>query len=127
VVGTTARARIIDVTPEEDMPPAATPVDSPDPEETHDDASAGPDLMLAEADAEYGEYLSSECTTCHQLSGADDGIPAITGWAMEDFALTMHAYRTGERTHEVMQMIAGRLGAEEIAALAAYFESLEEQ
>jgi cytochrome c len=35
----------------------------------------------------------------------------------------MAAYRSGEREHQVMNTLAGRLGDEEIAALAAYFLS----
>ncbi len=75
-------------------------------------------------DPEYGEYLSNECTTCHQVDGSDEGIPAITGWPTEDFVIAMHAYKEKVRPHPVMQMMAGRLSNEEIAALAAYFVDL---
>jgi len=81
-------------------------------------------VLAIEGDAEYGEYLSAECTTCHQVSGTDLGIPAITGWMPEDFVVAMHAYRQGLRPHPVMQMMAGRLDDEQIAALAAYFATL---
>ncbi len=37
----------------------------------------------------------------------------------------MHAYKQKLRPHPVMQMMAGRLNEEEIAALAAYFATLE--
>ena len=37
----------------------------------------------------------------------------------------MHAYRSKSRAHPVMNMIAGRLSDAEIAALAAYFATLE--
>ena len=37
----------------------------------------------------------------------------------------MHAYKNKTRENPVMQMIAGRLGDEEIAALAAYFATLK--
>jgi cytochrome c len=37
----------------------------------------------------------------------------------------MHSYKKKVRPHPVMQMIAGRLTNEEIAALAAYFKDLE--
>ncbi|GAB4260598.1 MAG: hypothetical protein Kow0013_04240 [Pararhodobacter sp.] len=77
-------------------------------------------------DAEYGEYLSSECTTCHQRSGDDLGIPSIVGWPTEDFVLAMHAYKQELRPHPVMQMMAQRLDDEQIAALAAYFASLND-
>lgn len=79
-----------------------------------------------EGDAEYGAYLSSECTTCHQADGEDKGIPSIVRWPEKDFVLAMRDYRAGIRTHPVMNMIAGRLGDEEIAALAAYFATLGE-
>ncbi len=79
------------------------------------------EILALEGDAEFGEYLSGECLTCHQPSGADKGIPAIIGWPEEDFVVAMHAYKTKAREHPVMRMIAGRLSAEEIAALAAYF------
>ncbi|SIO04971.1 sulfide dehydrogenase (flavocytochrome c), cytochrome c subunit [Rhodovulum sp. ES.010] len=75
-------------------------------------------------DRAYGEYLSSECTTCHQRDGSDQGIPSITLWPEEKFVLAMHAYKQKLRPHPVMQMMANRLTDEEIAALAAYFGSL---
>ena len=82
------------------------------------------DILAIEGDPDYGEYLSSECTTCHQADGSVDGIPSITSWPEEDFVIAMHAYKVKLRPHPVMQMMAGRLSDEEIAALAAYFGSL---
>ena len=84
-----------------------------------------PDAVLAiEGDPEYGEYLASACTSCHQESGGSDGIPAITGWRTEDFVTALHAYRAKHRDNQVMQLVASRLSDDEIAALAAYFKSL---
>lgn len=90
------------------------------------DHDVDPAILALEGDPDYGEYLSGECTTCHQSDGADRGIPSITGWPDEDFVIAMHAYKDKVRPHPVMQMVAGRLGDEEIAALAAYFASLGE-
>jgi len=87
--------------------------------------SVGPEILSLEGDLEFGEYLSSECTTCHQADGGNDGIPGIVGWETEDFVTAMHAYREKHRENPVMQMITGRLANDEIAALAAYFKSLE--
>lgn len=84
-----------------------------------------PEILTIVGDPEYGEYLATECTTCHQVDGAFDGIPTITHWPAEDFVIAMHAYKEKHRPHPVMQMMAGRLSDEEIAALAAYFENLE--
>jgi len=86
-----------------------------------------PETLAIVGDPAYGEYLSSECTTCHQRDGSDKGIPSITLWPEDDFVLAMHAYKQKLRPHPVMQMMAGRLSDEEIAALAAYFGALMPQ
>ena len=97
--------------------PTASPVD-------HD---LDPAILALEGDPEYGEYLSSECKTCHQSRGGDQGIPSIILWPEEDFVIAMHAYKNKKRPHPVMQMMAGRLNEEEIAALAAYFATLDNE
>jgi len=89
------------------------------------EVTLAPEILAIVGDPEYGKYLSSECLTCHQSDGSNQGIPAITGWPTEDFVVAMHAYKVKVRPHPVMQMIAGRLSDEEIAALAAYFKDLE--
>lgn len=89
------------------------------------DHSVAPEILAIVGDPAYGEFLSGECTACHQTSGAGDGIPSITRWPDEDFVRAMHAYKEGVRAHPVMQMMAGRLSNEEIAALAAYFKDVE--
>lgn len=89
------------------------------------DHDLDPAILAIKGDPEYGEYLSTECTTCHQIDGSYDGIPSITQWPAEDFVAAMHAYKRKVRPHPVMQMMAGRLSADEIAALAAYFETIE--
>lgn len=79
-------------------------------------------ILAIEGDVAYGAYLSSECTACHRAEGGED-IPSIAGLAPSVFITGLTAYRTGEREHQVMNMVTARLGDEEIAALAAYFES----
>jgi cytochrome c len=96
-----------------ETPPTA-PLDDADPEvPLH--------ILALEGDPDYGEYLSSECVTCHQADGEDKGIPSITGWPNERFVTVMHAYKSKSRDNPVMQSIAASLSDEEIAALAAYF------
>lgn len=107
---------------------SASPSDIPEAEPTaqpRDPEALDPTILAIEGDPAYGEYLAGECTTCHQESGADDGIPSITGWPQEYFVVALHAYKNKHRPHPVMQLIAGNLSNEEIAALAAYFEGLE--
>ncbi|MGA9251415.1 MAG: c-type cytochrome [Roseobacter sp.] len=103
------------------------PSDLPEAEPTAlgTDHDIDPEILAIQGDPEYGEYLSSECLTCHQRDGSAEGIPSITQWPEEDFVVAMHAYKDKVRPHPVMQMMAGRLNNEEIAALAAYFRTLE--
>ena len=87
------------------------------------DPTLDPVLLSLQGDPEYGAYLSSECVTCHRADGGDDGIPSITGWATDDFVTALHAYRSKHRDNPAMQLVASRLTDEEIAGLAAYFET----
>jgi cytochrome c553 len=74
------------------------------------------------ADRALGEYLSTECVTCHRANAPPaQAIPRITGWPENQFIAVMNAYKDKQRENPVMQTIAARLAVEEIAALAAYF------
>ena len=81
--------------------------------------------VVAKGDRELGQYLSSECVTCHQISGRYDGIPPIVGWPEESFVEILSEYRDKKRENQVMRSIAVKFSDEEIAALAAYFGSLK--
>lgn len=79
----------------------------------------------SKGDKDFGQYLSSLCVTCHQVTGqAAGGIPPIIAWPDDQFIAVMNAYRHKDRENLVMQNVAGKLSDEEIAALAAYFGSL---
>ncbi|UYO44089.1 sulfide dehydrogenase [Rhodopseudomonas palustris] len=86
---------------------------------------AGP--ALAGGDRELGEYLSSECVTCHQISGRFDGIPSIVGRDEPELIAALTEYRDKVRDNPVMRAIAAKFNDEEIAALASYFGSIEKQ
>lgn len=77
-------------------------------------------------DIEYGQYLSSECVTCHQ-SGVQstDQIPSIEGWDKASFVAVMKSIRAKEQDSKVMQTIAASLDDEQIDALAAYYATLK--
>lgn len=78
----------------------------------------------AAGDRELGQYLSAECVTCHGAPGQTaQGIPGINGWPEDQFVAVMNAYKDKQRDNPVMQTIAGRLEAGDIAALAAYFRT----
>ena len=77
------------------------------------------------SDRELGQYLSTECVTCHQISGqVVGGVPQIVGWPENQFIAVMSAYKTKQLESPVMQSVTARLAPEEIAALAAYFGGL---
>ena len=94
-------------------------------------AAAGSLVLLpivagtAAGDRALGEYLSSECVTCHQLSGRYQGIPPIVGWPEQSFIEIMNEYREKRRDNAVMQTIANKFSGDDIAALAAYFASVK--
>jgi len=90
-------------------------------------AEIGAVAMQLDGDVEYGGYLATECVTCHQMSGRADGIPSIVGWPNNAFIRALFEYKTNVRSHQVMQNMTVNLGNEEIAALAAYFATLEPQ
>lgn len=75
-------------------------------------------------DPEYGAYLASGCLSCHLRDDSDQGIPAITGWPVQDFVLAMQEFRQKQRPDPTMQVMAARLTDQDIAALAAFFASL---
>jgi len=90
-----------------------------------------PALLLAIApvqaagDRALGEYLASECTSCHQLSGRSaGGIPPIIGWPEERFVAALDSYGRRQRNNQAMQAVAARLSSADMAALATYFGSL---
>ncbi len=89
------------------------------------DPELSAEIMDIVGDIAYGEYLASGCVACHQLTGGDSGIPNIIGWPAPAMVTVMHAYKNKDRENTVMQQQAATLSNEEIAALAAYFETLE--
>jgi cytochrome c len=85
----------------------------------------GTAVATADEKTEFGQYLSGSCVTCHQLSGADNGIPSIVGWDQEAFVAVLMSYKTKERDNKAMQTIAAPLSKEEMEALAAYFGTIQ--
>ena len=94
-----------------------------EPTATPEEYGLDPQLLAIRGDPDYGAYLAGECTTCHRPDGGEEGIPAITGWPRDDFVIALQAYKRGKREHPAMQLVAGRLSDEEIAALAAHFRN----
>lgn len=90
-------------------------------------AAAQTPASTGKGDRELGQYLSSECATCHQTSGRQSGgVPSINGWPDDQFVAVMRSYKSKDRENQIMRTIAARLSDEEIDALAAYFSELKQ-
>ena len=76
-------------------------------------------------DLALGRHLSGECVTCHPRDARNVGIPVINGWPADQFVAVLKSYKARERDNPVMQSVAAGLNDEEMAALAAYFETLK--
>jgi cytochrome c553 len=85
---------------------------------------AGSVVALTAKTVAYGRHLSGECSACHRVDGAENGIPSITGWKPDEFVATLVFYRNGERNNPAMVSVAQSLDDEQMAALAAYFGTL---
>ena len=82
---------------------------------------AGP--AKAETD---GLMLAQACAGCHGQSGEGMGaIPDIRGIASADFIRLWEEFRADERAATIMNRIARGYSEAEVAALAAYFETLD--
>ncbi|MGI9371749.1 MAG: c-type cytochrome [Hyphomicrobiales bacterium] len=79
--------------------------------------------ILKKADAEYGEYLSGQCVTCHHATGDSEGIPSIVGLQADYLIVSMLKYKSAAhgRTNPAMVNIAKNLSDEELGSLAMYF------
>ena len=87
-------------------------------------AKAKADDIPDYADTEFGEYLSSQCVTCHK-NNSSKGIPAIVGKDYHYLVSLLEGYRSKELKNNVMRLQAGNLSDEEIASLSLYFSKLE--
>jgi cytochrome c553 len=78
------------------------------------------------ADAAAGKQKAQMCAVCHGLDGiakAPDA-PHIAGESPIYLTRQLEAFRSGERKHEQMTIIAQSLSDEDIANLAAWYSSI---
>jgi cytochrome c553 len=87
--------------------------------------TGAPDIVDA-ADAAAGRAKAQTCGVCHGpigISTAPDA-PNLAGQPEIYLSSQLRAFRSGERRHEVMTVIAKPLTDDEIASLAAWFSSI---
>ena len=85
--------------------------------------AAGP----AGADAKAGRQKAQACAACHGVLGLATmpNTPHLAGQPEVYLSEQLKAYRSGQRRHEVMTLIAKPLTDAEIADLSAWFASLK--
>jgi len=95
-------------------------------------ASPPPPLMpiTLAGDAERGSVIGQTCTGCHGIPGYYNAHPAyqvpMLGAQNADYIeVALQGYRRGTRGHETMQAQASSLSDQDIADVAAYFESFK--
>ncbi|NCN69979.1 MAG: cytochrome c4 [Rhodoferax sp.] len=82
-----------------------------------------------QGDAAAGGKKNALCIGCHGIKGYHIGfpevhqVPKINGQGAGYLRAALHAYKAGERKHPSMRTLAGSLSDQDIADLAAYYES----
>jgi cytochrome c553 len=80
-------------------------------------------------DATAGAQKNALCIGCHGIQGYHIGfpevhkVPKISGQGAGYIRAALHAYKAGERKHPSMRTLAASLSDQDIADLAAYYES----
>ena len=80
-------------------------------------------------DATAGAKKNALCIGCHGIQGYHIGfpevhqVPKISGQGAGYIRAALTAYKAGERKHPSMRTVAAGLSAQDIADLAAYYES----
>jgi cytochrome c553 len=83
-------------------------------------------LSAASQDAALGRTKAQACAVCHGPLGVSvtPDAPHLAGQPAIYVAAQLRAYRSGERKHEVMAVMARPLSNDDIQHLAAWFASI---
>ncbi len=80
-------------------------------------------------DAQAGAQKNALCVGCHGIKGFHTAfpqtyrVPKLSGQGAGYMQAALNAYKAGERKHPSMRTLAASLSAQDIADLAAYYES----
>jgi cytochrome c553 len=87
--------------------------------------TAAPALAIGPGDAAEGGKIARMCSACHGRDGiaVRAHTPNIGGQDKDYIAEQLTHYRSGERVHPEMNVVAGGLSDTQIANLAAWFAS----
>jgi cytochrome c553 len=83
----------------------------------------------AQGDVQAGEKKAAMCIGCHGIPGYQNSfpeihkVPKISGQTGAYIVASLNAYKKGERKHPSMRGISGSLSDQDMADLAAFYES----
>jgi cytochrome c553 len=79
------------------------------------------------ADARAGRQKVVVCQACHGLDGLSKNpeAPNLAGQVESYMVKSLRDYRSGERKHEAMNIVAKDLSDEDVANVAAYYASIQ--
>lgn len=89
--------------------------------------SVAPMVPAVAADMTAGKKKAGMCATCHGRDGiaVTPDAPNLAGDSPVYLEAQLKAFKSGERKHEQMSIIAQGLSDEDIADLAAWFSAIE--
>ena len=89
-------------------------------------ALCGAAVPVGAQDAGAGRIKAQACVVCHGALGLSvtPDAPNLAGQPAIYVAAQLRAYRSGERKHEVMAVMAKPLSDDDIRNLAAWFNSI---
>ncbi len=92
--------------------------------------AAGSTSAFAEGDPAAGKQLAYTCMGCHGIDGYRNAypsyrVPKLGGQRAAYIEDALKAYRDGDRPHPTMQAQGGSLSDQDIADIAAWFQSDE--
>lgn len=85
------------------------------------------DVVAAESSQEAGLRKASQCTACHGKDGLSrrPDVPHIAGQSEIYLEAQLRRFRSGERVHPEMNVIAKNLSDEDIRDLVAWYSKIQ--
>lgn len=82
--------------------------------------------VVAAADPQAGRAKAAACAVCHGVAGISmlPNAPHLAGQPAIYVEEQLKSFRSGQRRHEVMNVVAKPLSDSDIADLAAWFASI---
>ena len=71
-----------------------------------------------------GAQLAATCASCHRLDGQETVLASIVGVDEQALARMLLAFKSGERSGQIMSVVSHSLSDDEIATVARYLSTL---